>query len=1185
MTKNERRLRPALLTGVAMIGLALGATAAQAEDIKVNGEDALGREDIEATLERHSQTASLLANAADVAMTRQTWTNAVPVNEREIDPQILIALPGTPTTARDPANITGVAQMFVDNGNGTIGLCTGSLINPRTVLFAAHCVNSRPATAYGANSGGVGIAFGFETNTRANAPGQTDELLVWLRGGANGAGRLQTNTANALYNVDFVAYNNLSLEPASRSFLYGDVAIAALDTPTRGIPTWSMLFSALPAPGQITAASGTGYRVSLAGYGGNGTGVSGTQPIDFRRRLAENWLGALTSLFNFETFLFGGSDPALRQNLYFIDFDDPARGTPAASRFDFNAFRDNALPNEGTTAGGDSGGPLILTNTFSRQLVIGVLSGGYTRFFGAQPANGYGTVSFYQPLYLYWDWIAANNPYRYVGARAGDGNWEDASRWVSLTDPNYFIIGPDGQVVNGVPTQLGEQKNGTSGQFGQACFQSGPTNECQDFRTNRLIVGNGPIGSDDNGFGANDNAGSAVIDGPGVATNQPATFDLTNSQPGAAALGGFDPVREPQNTALALPAPTIANGLPGATNFVPNNTAGNRVNGVLPRYFDVTLSNAGTTTLNSTVTIDRLTVAGAAGLTVAAGARLNSLIDITQRGGTITANGTLATPGDFILAAGLLQGTGTIATPFLTSIAGTVAPGTIGTLGTLSVNGNLILASANLTHIDVSGANSDRIAVTGAANVGGVVSVGTGIAGQVNGLGRQFTILSATGPVTGTFSAQNLSPILSQQFTYQQNAVLMTIRAASYNTVIDANNSVQRAYAQLLDQNRPNDALAGLYALDFTSVNTIRGTFNALAPVNEQAVRSLAAQTVNFLQNFNDTRLREADQDRAGGKIAITGRPLELAQMSINPMGQPLGGAVMALQDGAENTEMREANLPDNVAIYLSGGYVTGNVGELPGYSQNRDMEGYYIAGGVEYFPGESTMIGLSGFFSSLDADTPLAQRTESQSYAASVYARHRFEGGPIIDGQVSVGSVGFDTRRTVQYLANAQTLRSSTDNLMVSGALGISFDIETGIGTISPGLEARYANVDLETFREDGGTLALAMRRQNFRSTQSRFGFDYQVGGKGKFLTVNATAQMVLEFEEGPTVLFANFAQGVGPNAAFALREANSLWGEVGASATFGKGPFTITAGFDTTVGRSYADAQVARGSMTYRF
>src|SRR4051794_25536065 len=43
-------------------------------------------------------------------------------------PEIVIATPGTPTTARDPVNVTGVGQMVIDEQNGFISLCTGTLI-------------------------------------------------------------------------------------------------------------------------------------------------------------------------------------------------------------------------------------------------------------------------------------------------------------------------------------------------------------------------------------------------------------------------------------------------------------------------------------------------------------------------------------------------------------------------------------------------------------------------------------------------------------------------------------------------------------------------------------------------------------------------------------------------------------------------------------------------------------------------------------------------------------------------------------------------------------------------------------------------------------------------------------------------------------------------------------------------
>jgi uncharacterized protein YhjY with autotransporter beta-barrel domain len=473
--------------------------------------------------------------------------------------------------------------------------------------------------------------------------------------------------------------------------------------------------------------------------------------------------------------------------------------------------------------------------------------------------------------------------------------------------------------------------------------------------------------------------------------------------------------------------------------------------------------------------------------------------------------------------------------------------------------------------------------VTGAANVGGIVGIGSWINEQVNGNGRQFTILTAQNGITGTFRATTISAILSQAFIYRPNAVLMEIRAASYGSVIDRNDTVQDAYAQLLDQNRANAAVAGLYGLDFASTDTIRSTLRGLAPVTEQAVRSMAAQNVNLLQNFNDTRLREADRSTAGGKIAVTGSPLNALQAGLAPVGQPLGMGTMALQSDADETELRDANLPEDVGLFISGGYISGDVDSLPGFTDETDINGLFVSGGIEFYPGENTMLGLAGYFSSLEADVPLDQTADSDTYAVSLYMRHKFTEGPVIDGQFAMANMGFDTERQVQFLGGSQNLTSSSDDLMVSGALGLSYDLDTGIGTISPGIEARYASVDLGVVRETGGLTALEIDRERFKSTQARFGFDYEK--QTKAVQINANAQLVWEFEDGPQLLGANFAGGTGPNANFVLDTADHTWVELGVSASIGEGPFRMTFGADTTVGRDSADAQVVRASATYRF
>ncbi len=1100
-----------------------------------------------------------------------------------LEPEIVIANPGTSTTARDPRNITGIGQMVIDNGTGTIGLCTGTLINPRTVLFAAHCVNTRAATAYGAGSGGVPISFGFQAD---NLPAVQRWFLATI-GGQPNAQRFQSNPALALYNVNQVRYNNLSLEPAAQRFLYGDVALASLDTPAANVPTWAMLFSPL-APTAVTAA-GTGYNVQIVGYGSHGNATTGSASgSDFRRRIAENVLGALTDLRTFGNFLFGSSTSPT-QNLYFIDFDDPRRGQSGASPFDFNAFRDNARgTNEGTTAAGDSGGPLILQNIFNLQVALGVLSGGYNRFFNGQPSDGYGTVSFYQPLYLYWDWIAENNPYRYVTNVAGDRRWGDPSHWVTTLDPNYQIIGPNGQLVNGVPTTPGEQKNGTSGQFGEICFESGGRSQCQNVGTGVFTDVRRPIGTDAV-TDASDHSGQADASGISAAVQGSAGEAYAETLGGAAA----------DAAAQALPAPTLANGLPGATNFVPNNQEPGRAAGTLGRYFDVTLNAAGTTTLDSAVTIDRFRITGAnARLAVTSAGSLTSLIDVSQMTGSVLVDGRLTSRGDYLLMSGLLGGNGTVAAPFLTSVMGTIAPGGLGTLGTLTLQGNLVLASASQLVIDLGPNNqSDRLAVvagsgqTGTANLGGTLIV--------NPLGRPvfgntYTVLTAAGGRTGQFNAAtaNLSAILFPVIGYTANAVTVRIDARSFSSVIDRNSVIQQRFAALLDSNRVTNygALSDLFGeIDVLSASGIQAAFEAMAPRTEATNRALGMMSTEAMSRFYRDRQEFVSSGEAGGTLALIGNPVQLASASFSGAG---GRDMQTMSDMAAAQDMVRVRqtLPDNVSAYLAGGYLDGSSAPLVGAAGGRDdLSGWFAAAGMEVEASPGFRVGIGAHYADTDGDTAAPQSSDGKLVQGALYAVQDFDSGFTANGQLNIGLFSVDTQRTVPVGTTTYQLRGDNNAFAASAEIGVGQRIGMGALELTPKANVRYGLLDFGRSTETGGSAALTSRGYRYESLQGRVGAD--LGGDlamgSTTVRPRLTAAYVREFLDPTDFVNIGFAVSgqTGPYVSFYLPATDRNWGEVGAGIRIGGERFSVDLSADTTIERQDLRYQSYRASLNVRF
>ncbi|MFP4124188.1 trypsin-like serine protease [Coleofasciculus sp.] len=233
------------------------------------------------------------------------------------------------------APFTSVTEIFIGGS-----LCSGALINQFHVITAQHCIFGEDAS----------------------------DITVRFR---------DSDPINSL--IEAISVANIFETDATNDLLDGtDVAILELSSPSPDFIT--------PLRFLTNADDLVGYTATTVGFGLNGVGSVGHQGTrDGLRWAAEN----VIDLFHGAAFPGGFSNIYTRDddkaslggiilpgtsNIFSTDFDD---GT--AENNTLSDFGSSAIPvmNEGTTAPGDSGSPLLV-NFNDEWLIAGVLSGGTT---------------------------------------------------------------------------------------------------------------------------------------------------------------------------------------------------------------------------------------------------------------------------------------------------------------------------------------------------------------------------------------------------------------------------------------------------------------------------------------------------------------------------------------------------------------------------------------------------------------------------------------------------------------------------------------------------------------------------------------------------------------------------------------------------------------------------------------
>jgi opacity protein-like surface antigen len=594
------------------------------------------------------------------------------------------------------------------------------------------------------------------------------------------------------------------------------------------------------------------------------------------------------------------------------------------------------------------------------------------------------------------------------------------------------------------------------------------------------------------------------------------------------------------------------------------------------------MSNAGITTLSSTRTIDRLNVGGNAELVIGSTGNLTSLMDINQTGGHISVDGALNSVGDYTLFFGYLTGAGILNSPFLTNIAGTIAPGDIGNIETLTIDGSAVLSSGSSLMIDIgSNGISDVLSITGDSSLGGTVFFNPNLGVRS---GNTYTFLTTSGLQSGELSAANISSILTPVLTHNINSVTALIEAGSYNNAISTSNSLHASYAKLLDSNRDLGGLDAVYAtLDLSSDSQIQEVLTSWAPEAEMTVRSLAKATTDTLSQFHSSRLRIMETGSwSGGSISVMGSPGKIA--SHQDAMAPMSNVEVSDMDNEASIKTNK-KIADDYSIYLAGSFIDGSASVMP-FSSNLEKEhfdGWTLSAGIEHAVSENIKLGASLSYTDLSLNDQAAKSVNSNHAAVTLYGQLQSKSNLVLSGQFSIGSFDTSTERNIVFPAS-YALSSEDENLSVTSKIQLSKPLKMSDFTLIPKVGLQTAMVDFNDVLETGGITALNIDRKYYSSTQGRLGLDI-VSNKNSNFYMRISGDVVNEFDDSLNVFRAGFAQNNGESANFLLAGTDQFWGEVGAGFAFEIDKAVMSLSVDTTVGRDDLSTQSYRAGITFKF
>jgi outer membrane autotransporter protein len=457
------------------------------------------------------------------------------------------------------------------------------------------------------------------------------------------------------------------------------------------------------------------------------------------------------------------------------------------------------------------------------------------------------------------------------------------------------------------------------------------------------------------------------------------------------------------------------------------------------------------------------------------------------QGGLLQVNGQLTSPNVTVQSGGTLGGIGTVTGTV--TVDGTIAPGN--SIGTLTIVGAYTQTAGSTYRVEISPLPAaDLINITGAATlVGGTVNVIAAPGAYT--VGQRYTILTASGGVTGTYTAlTDNMPFLEFGLFYDPNNVYLDITQAitmSFASVAQTANQIATATgAQQLGPGNP--IFDALFVLDKP---TARYAFDQLSGEIHASLRGVLLDDSRFVRDGILSRLRQF-----AGAIGLGGQQVVSAYTDDDDAS--------TLAYAARKRSKVKAAVPPSLATktelarerrWAAWGNAFGNWGKVEGdgnAATTTSRTGGFVSGldtTIAGTFGTAMRIGLAGAYQAQNVN--VGDRNSS----AGVDSVHLAGYAALLNGPFAIRT-GFaqawhsiETSRNVIFPGFSNSTKGNYDGrtAQVFGELGYAMDFRTV--ALEPYAGLAYVRVRTDGFTETGGAAALTGLAAETATTFSTFG------------------------------------------------------------------------------------------------